>query len=350
MKMSLCDFATLVGVSVSSVKRWESGNAKPSEAQREAIFGILTSGERYVQDAVGLHPGWWLRLTRHTQGVSIRHAAELCSVSPSTWHRFESGQSKIGFLQAQRLSQCLGEQQPSSVLTPVDQPYATGKSILTSLLGQSTLEPTDSTCQDLATLAQALMQIGDHDLCGQANLLAYTLGKRLSLDSETLLRWRLSSLWIGFPAIKATRFASMRLSWLEHKLSQASVLLRADYGIVRAMFLDWSGYPTLAREMLERPHDSPGYEELAKLMLAWFEAKYGDPSAALRKVENCFEGAAANNLFLARKVAFEACLQLEDFRAAQEHYAALEGIRIRTGCWSPDLSARRKGMGQALPN
>lgn len=349
MKMSLREFATLVGVSVSSVKRWEAGTAEPSEAQREAVFSTLSSGERYQQNAAGLHPGWWLRLARHAQGVSIRRAGELTGVSPSAWQRFETGQSKLGLQQAQRLTFALGEPAlgaPRLGADLADQPHACGMAILSSLLGHSRLEPSEAACHELAALAQALMQIGDHDLCGQAYHLAYTLGKRANLDQDTVMRWKLSSLWVGFPSIKAPRFASARLSWLENKLAQVSPEVKSDYGIVRAMFLDWTGYPSLAKEMLERTHGRPEHEELGNLMLGWFEAKYGDPLAAIRRVEPSFEADLASSRFLARKVAFEASLQLNDLGAAREHFAVLEEIRQCNGHWSPDLTSRRKRLAE----
>lgn len=365
MKMSLREFSELIGVSVASIKRWEAGTAKPTEALREAVFDTLAAGERFQPPAHGVHPGWWLRLARHSQRVSIRGAGELCDVSPSAWQRFESGQTRIGFQQAKKLVLTIGDE----VVEPIQplskgfldraeaesfaQTHRWGSALMTSLLRHRSAAPEEgggpeNTCRALVILARTLMQIGDHDLCGQAYFAAYSLGKDSGFDPETLARWQLSSVWTGFPVIKTPRFASARLSWLEKKLATLAPGERADYGIMRAMFLDWAGYPSLAKEMLERPHDSPDYEVLARLMIAWLEAKYGDRAAAIREAEPYFGADAANLAFLARKVAFEASFQNQDFLSASGHMSALEGIRDQHGYWSPDLASRRKKVIERL--
>lgn len=338
MKMSLRDFATLVGVSVSSVKRWEAGTSEPSEAQKESVFSTLAAGQRYQPGIVGVHPGWWLRSVRHAERVSIRRAGELTGVSPSAWQRLETGQVRLGLGQAQCLAMAIGGSDTTSAIGEQQ-----GLALLARLLGERGQAPTKESCFEMAELAQSLMQMGDHDLCGQAYQLAYQMGKRLEIEPDTLARWKLSSLWVGFPVIKAPRFAGARLTWLESRLDQVSPDVKDDYGIVRAMLLDWCGYPSLAKEMLDRPHRSPAYLELATLMRGWFEARYGDPLVAIRIVEPAFE-ASDNSQFLARKVALEACLQLDDLANAADHYVALEAIRERTGFWSPDLTARRKRL------
>ena len=365
MKMSLREFAGLIGVSVASIKRWESEISLPSEAQRESIFDTLAAGERYQPPQNGIHPGWWLRLARHSQRVSIRRAGELSDVSPSAWQRFETGQTRIGFQQASRLVLAIGDtvNDANSVISPAfldraetesfNEPHVWGSVLMTSLLRQDPLFLRDeiqpeNTCRALVILARTLMQIGDHDLCGQAYFAAYSLGKKSGIDSESLAKWQLSSVWTGFPVIKAPRFASARLSWLEKKLAPIGPVARADYGIMRAMFLDWAGYPSLAKEMLERPHDSPAYEILANLMLAWLEARYGDPQSAIRSAEPWFEYSAPSIAFLARKVALEACFQRQDFHGAAEHFSALEIIRDLHGHWSPDLAARKKKILERL--
>ncbi len=341
---SLRQFAEFVGTSVSTLKRWESGQASPPEAQRESLFDLIQGTQRAEPETDGIHFGWMLKIERIAATCSIRQAAELSLIPPSAWHRYETGQSRLGRNQAKRLVSHLRpnpDQIPPNpkpqTLNPADCPLAVARTLVTHLLNA---DPCESRYEAFRTLALALMHIGEHNLCGLAYRLSARYGIEEGIPENDIKVAQISSGWRGFPEITNREVAANRLRWMDKKIASLPTDRQLECATMRSMFIDWAGYPQLAAEVLR--HASG--EGLSALSLAWIEAKYGQPHLAVSLAEPFLEHENSSYRFIANKVLLESHLGMDDLEAAKEHMTRLLELRSSRGFWSPDLTAKQKRL------
>lgn len=346
---SLPEFADFLGTSVSTLKRWEAGKCAPPESQREAIFDLIQGTPFPDQEADGIHYGWMLKIERIAALQSIRGAAELSLIPPSAWHRYETGQSRVGRSQAIRLIEQLGgppvEQLPpvdlaNAQLCAMDHPLNAARALVKLLLNAETGDwATPLTrFEAFRTLALSLMHMGDHHLCGQAYRIAARYGPSDGIPQDDITITEISSVWRGFPEITNRAVAASRLRWMEKKLATIPTSRQPEFAMMRSMFVDWAGYPQLAADVLR--HAS--HDDLQTLSLAWIETKYGSPKDAIALAEPYLDHENAKNRFLANKVVLEANMKLHDLNAAISPMTKLLDLRATRGFWSPDLTARTK--------
>ncbi|MBL8059185.1 MAG: helix-turn-helix domain-containing protein [Chthonomonas sp.] len=346
---SLGEFADFLGTSVSTLKRWEAGQVAPTEAQREALFDLIHGAQRSEPELDGIHYGWMLKIERFAALTSIRRAAEQTLIPASAWHRYETGQSRVGRNQVKKLIQKLGGPvvEPAESLSleqlqalAANEPLTAARTLVNLLLeaehGRWT--PPLTRFEASRTLALSLMHIGEHHLCGQAYRIAARYGAEEGIPEEEITATQISSGWRGFPEVTNRMAAANRLRWMEKKIVTLPEDRQAEFATMRSMFIDWAGYPHLAADVLRHAN----HDDLQELSLAWIECKYGSPERAITLADEFLDHDNAKNRFIANKVVLEAYMKLDDLEKAKTPMENLLELRATLGFWSPDLTTRSK--------
>ena len=292
-----------------------------------------------------------LKIERTAALPSIRQAAELSLIPPSAWHRYETGQSRLGRNQAKRLIEQLrgplnevGSELDREQLQALvmEQPLAAARTLVKQILNAETgdWDSNLTRYEAFRSLALALMHIGDHHLCGQAYRIAASHAVEEGVSENDVTATQISSSWRGFPEITNRVVAANRLRWMEKKLASLPMDRQVDFATMRSMFIDWAGYPHLAADILRHANR----DGLQVLSLAWIEAKYGQPQLAIPLAEDFLEHENANYQFIANKVLLESHMKLENFEAAKAPMSRLVELRTTRGFWSPDLTAKQKRL------
>lgn len=335
---SLQGFAEFLGTSVSSLKRWEAGQSMPTEAHREAIFETIHHSSPETQAGDTVHGGWLLKVERLAVRLSIRQAAEIAKIPPAAWHRYETGQSKLGRTQAERLAALLNAPELGvNALPQADQPANAARILVRKLRSERTHHGRHEL---LESLGAAMVHLGEHHFSGLAYRLAAQVGKEERLENDILTWLQIGSVWIGFPKIRERSLATARLRWFESKIAGLAKSQQGALNIPRSMFICWAGYPHLAQDILTKS----SHNELEELTLAWIEARHGATSLAMRTAERFVQNESARIRFIANKVLLESLLNLGDKPSASEVATRLVEIRSSSGYWSPDLSKRINGL------
>lgn len=341
-KASQAAFADLIGCSVSSLKRWESGQTIPPSVQRERVlFAIQCPGAVDVPNS-GFHAGWWLRIARGQARRSIREAAQLAQISSSSWHRYESGEAQIGPKHAEHLATIAGaglvdlaesQKQARPVWQSWQAHLATnprrGVQLLVREFFEGQLLPrTEAWCLAHEALGMLLVGTGEYDLAGQAFAEALAArpkkGTHCGLDPTSL---RLSSAWRGFQLTEPAIASLRRHQWMEAQLERAPKSLRDAYCLPRTIFANRAGNTAAAHDMIMQ---SPGCKEHL-IMEAWQHAQYGDPKRALGITDKLLADPDVNSRFSAHKTALVASSFQGDKATALHHYGLLKKMESGFG-------------------
>jgi transcriptional regulator with XRE-family HTH domain len=364
---SQSSFATLVGTSLATLKRWETGISVPCFSQQEFVLRAAETGVRPEFLKWKAHPGWWLRIARNQSHLSIRQASEKSGISPSAWHRYEAGETMLGYQHSIDLANLISSPGAEQSLFSVNDAYEYVKGarfndpkkmfpiLFTAMMdiesGTSGIDAENSRRilgQAHVLLGTLLLQHGDHDLAGQSFFAATKIGKRDEFEISPFANVEMQKVWRGFPYVRDKQNASLRLQWLEGKFKKYQHPNLHGFAMMRSMFADWAGEPSLAQDILESAHQHlKGSPEAIwpSLGSAWLFAKYRNPKKALDLVEIWLNEANPLVEFVASKVATEAFYRLGERDQALEHFKRLRQLESTNGLWAPGLDSLQRKVG-----
>lgn len=367
MGFSQSRFATLVGTSLATLKRWETGISVPCLSQQEFVLRAVQTGIRPDFSKWKAHPGWWLRIARNQSRLSIREASEKSGISSSAWQRYEVGETMLGYQQSVDLANLISPFEAQRTSFSVNDAYEYVKGarfndpkkmfpiLFTAMMdiesGASGIDAENSRRilgQAHVLLGTLLLQHGDHDLAGQSFFAATKIGKRDEFEISPFANVEMQKVWRGFPYVRDNQNAGLRLQWLEGKFKKYQHPDLNGFALMRSMFADWAGEPTLAQDILESTHQHlKGSPEAiwTSLGSAWLFAKYQDPKKALDLVEVWLDEANPLVEFVASKVATEAFYRLGERDQALVHFRRLRQLESTNGLWAPGLDALQRKIG-----
>ncbi len=363
LRLTQSAFSDLIGCSLATLKRWESGQAVPNASRREATFQAIQHGSAPIGCSSGFHAGWWLRIARNRKQLTIREAAAATETSPSAWHRYEAGVSSLGTQQAINYSLALGmrtEELPMATDSPEEEIAraqnlqtmnpAEGLRLVVSALMSIRSDETDPVTHSMlgnghACLGRLLISTGDYSLGG----LAFSEAVRLLHQRPYDLKYDrtnvyLATAWSGFRVSGSQKKARARMGWVESQMTKIPRREVAGYCMPRAIYADQAGRPDIAaaiiRESRRMPSSTDGSQSYT-LLSAWLRAKYGDPRAAISRIAPLLEVANVSTKFAAHKIALDAHVNLRAWTDARQHYQALRNIESECGIRLTGYSAAK---------
>lgn len=340
MQLTLSAFADLVGCSLATLKRWESGQVIPPASHREFALRAIHTGQPQVRTSAGVHTGWWLWIARSHQRLTIREAAAKTGLSSSCWQRYECGITPLGVSHAAALSSMIGLEtsefaaaSPSlAVATEIARqeylrrPIRGIERIIGSIVNQGSEERTKPWIFAHELLGRLLISVGEYDLAGKAYsalLSSLTSGARTrELDPA---RVSLGTVWNGFRLTDNPKTMLRRLRWLETQLTKIPRSESTSYAVPRTIFADRANRPDLAKLVVQNIAHSDD-DPYPMILFSWLESKYGNPKRAVAAMEPMLDADNIHVKFAAHKVCMTAFWTANYREASARHFQILQTI------------------------